>query len=148
MTPDRVIGLHMTDGYKKQVGQYPRYLDHCPVLETKIIHPFLVIEAKREFQAPGFRGIEAQTAFVLRRLLNSQVSVRIQSRVNLSPLIWFFAFRGDIWRLYVGILQEDEVLRMPRSTNHEHVLKLIARLRPLAGNDRIRRHCAAIVPDS
>jgi len=109
MKPDRVIGLHMNDRYKKRIGLYPRYLDHCPVWQNRVIHPFLIVEAKQEFNAPGFRGIEVQTAFVIRRFLKSQDKLRREKGLDLDPLVWFFGFRGDVWRLYAGILDGDEV---------------------------------------
>jgi hypothetical protein len=100
----------MNQKYSEYIGLYPSYLEHCPVVGKRLIHPFLVVEAKQEFQAPGFRFIEVQTAFVIRRLLKSQDKLCRDKSLDLDPLVWFFAYRGDVWRLYAGVIEEEKVV--------------------------------------
>ena len=72
-----------------------------------ILYPFLVLEAKREDDAPGFRSVERQTAFPLRRFLKIQDALQKAGTKNLDPLVWFFAYQGEIWRFYAGTLVDS-----------------------------------------
>jgi hypothetical protein len=74
------------------------------------MYPFLVLEAKRENGAPGFRSVEAQTAFPIRRFLRIQDELQRASNIELDPLVWFFAFQGEEWRLYSAILDENKLV--------------------------------------
>jgi hypothetical protein len=69
-----------------------------------MLYPFLIIEAKKEYKAPGFRYLEMQTAFPIRRLLKVQEVLRASSGADLDPLVWFFGYQGEEWRLYAGVL--------------------------------------------
>jgi hypothetical protein len=71
--------------------------------------PFLIVEAKKESGSPGFRSVERQTAFPIRRLLRLQAHVLESSKVaHEPPLVWFFAYQGEEWRLYAGTLESRE----------------------------------------
>lgn len=100
MKPDRVIGLTMNDRYRGYIGSSSVELSHSPVKKRQqLIYPFLVLEAKRENDAPGFRYVEAQTAFPMRRFLRIQDELQRASEIKLDSLVWFFAFQGEEWRL-------------------------------------------------
>lgn len=110
MRPDRVTGLSMTDRYRRYIGSFSVELSHSPVKKMQFIYPFLVLEAKRENDAPGFRSVEAQTAFPIRRFLTIQDELQRASEIELDPLVWFFAFQGEEWRLYSAILDEKKTV--------------------------------------
>jgi hypothetical protein len=98
MQPDKVIGLRA-----------PPYIArnelHFPVRgRDKLLLPFLVIEAKKEKDAPGFRSIQYQTAFPVRRFLKAQAEIDSRDSSCEPCLVWFFAYQGDQWRLYAGTL--------------------------------------------
>ncbi|KAH8592079.1 hypothetical protein B0O99DRAFT_689861 [Bisporella sp. PMI_857] len=103
MKPDRVFGLSSTAKVRSVVDGCLMTLVHRPIKSDDMLYPFLVIEAKREINAPGFRAIEAQTAFPIRRFLRIQEDLRVSCERKLDPLVWFFAYRGDEWRLYAAI---------------------------------------------
>lgn len=71
------------------------------------------MEAKREDNAPGFRAVEAQTAFPIRRFLKVQNALRRALSKSLDPLVWFFAYQGEGWRLYAGTLEDSKVVMCP-----------------------------------
>lgn len=110
MKPDRVIGLSMTDRYRSYIGSFPVELSHSPVKGRQLLYPFIVLEAKRENGAPGFRSVEAQTAFPIRRFLRIQDELQRASETELDPLVWFFAFQGEEWRLYSAILDDKKLV--------------------------------------
>lgn len=118
MKPDRIIGLSMNDRYRRYTESFFVELSHSPVRNFQLIYPFLVLEAKRENAAPGFRSVEAQTAFPIRRFLKIQDELKTASGIELDPLVWFFAFQGEEWRLYSAILDKNKsVVRfLPRGT--------------------------------
>jgi hypothetical protein len=94
MQPDRVVGL-------RSPVRIPYDASLFPVTGRGILLPFLVVEAKKEHNAPGFRAIQCQTAFVIRRLLMAQDSLLKQFPSSEPPLVWFFAFQGEQWRLQI-----------------------------------------------
>lgn len=110
MRPDRVVGLFMTESFKKYTALCPPDITHSPFKDGKLLYPFLVMEAKPEKDNPGFESVEAQTSFPLRKLLKLQENLRINRGVDLDPLVWFFAFQGEEWRLYAGTLQDSAVV--------------------------------------
>jgi hypothetical protein len=111
MKPDRVIGLYLDGKNKKELASKDLDLTHCLVKQRDLICPFLVIEAKKEENVPGFRAIETQTAFSIRRFLKIQADLRMASQMNHEPLVWFCAFQGDEWRLYAATLDDKTVVR-------------------------------------
>ena len=104
----------MNNRYQGYIRSFSVDLSHSPVKKRQLMYPFLVIEAKRENDAPGFRSVEAQTAFPIRRFLRIQDELQRASKIKLDPLVWFFAFQGEEWRLYAAILDDKEmVVRFP-----------------------------------
>jgi hypothetical protein len=69
----------------------------------QLIFPFLIGEAKTE-RGSDFRSCLEQTAFPIWRLLKLQEGLVQRSGNKLvelgGPLVWFFANRGALWRLY------------------------------------------------
>ncbi|KAH9212893.1 hypothetical protein DL95DRAFT_410794 [Leptodontidium sp. 2 PMI_412] len=112
MKPDRIIGLSMNDRYRRYTESFFVELSHSPVRNFQLIYPFLVLEAKRENAAPGFRSVEAQTAFPIRRFLKIQDELKTASGIELDPLAWFFAFQGEEWRLYSAILDKNKSVKV------------------------------------
>lgn len=102
MKPDRVIGL-------RAPSRIPQNASHFPVTGRRILLPFLVVEAKKEEDAPGFRAIQYQTAFPVRRLLKAQDDLRSRELSSEPSLVWFFAYQGEQWRLHTGIRENDRV---------------------------------------
>ncbi|KAF2109609.1 hypothetical protein BDV96DRAFT_585029 [Lophiotrema nucula] len=97
MKPDKVIGL---------TSRHQADMLWNPVKGVRMTCPFLVVEAKKESTTPGFRSIERQTAFPIRRLLRLQAHVLGSRKVaHEPPLVWFFAYQGEEWRLYAGTLE-------------------------------------------
>ena len=112
MKPDRVIGLSMNDRYRRYIGSFSVELSHSPVKKLQLMYPFLVLEAKRENGAPGFRSVESQTAFPIRRFLRIQDELQraSENKIELDPLVWFFAFQGEEWRLYSAVLDKNKTV--------------------------------------
>ncbi|KFY47732.1 hypothetical protein V496_10477 [Pseudogymnoascus sp. VKM F-4515 (FW-2607)] len=104
MKPDRVLGLSRTTKVRESIEACVVNLVHAPVEGNDMIYPFLILEAKREKNPPGFRAIEAQTAFAIRRFLRIQEDLHTSCQSHLDPLVWFFAYQGDEWRLYAAII--------------------------------------------
>jgi hypothetical protein len=110
MKPDRVIGLHMDSTYTRHLSSRDIELTSRPIKDRDLFYPFLVVEAKREADAPGFNAIAAQTAFPIRRFLKLQAELQKASQINHDPLVWFLAFRGDEWRVYAGTFGDDDTV--------------------------------------
>ncbi len=106
MKPDRVIGLRGLRHMAYNSSQ-------CPLIRKKIFLPFLVIEAKKEANAPGFQAIQQQTAFPIRRLLKAQKELLGNDQNSASCLVWFFAYQGELWRLYICTFEKTKVVRSP-----------------------------------
>jgi len=114
MRPDRVVGLRKTAKYKEYISSCPPYLTHYPIKQKDILYPFLVVEAKKESNTPGFKSIERQTAFPVRRFLKIQDDLRNARRTScLDHLVWFFAYQGENWRLYAGTYKDSKVVILP-----------------------------------
>ncbi|KAF1849717.1 uncharacterized protein K460DRAFT_399830 [Cucurbitaria berberidis CBS 394.84] len=100
MKPDRVIGL-------RAPSYIPQNVTFFPVKARRILLPFLVVEAKKEDGVPGFRAIQYQTAFPVRRLLKAQNDL-LGREVSAEPcLVWFFGYQGEQWRLHAGTYRND-----------------------------------------
>ncbi|KAH7378748.1 hypothetical protein BKA66DRAFT_550538 [Pyrenochaeta sp. MPI-SDFR-AT-0127] len=102
MKPDRIIGLHAPSAM-------PRDAFHFPVIGTRLLLPFLVLEAKKEGDVPGFRATQHQTAFVIRRFLKAQDSLCSRRQSSEFCLVWFFANQGELWRLHAGVYDNGSV---------------------------------------
>lgn len=132
MKPDRVIGLNINEGMRDCLKRSQWNLEHTPLKGIEMVYPFIVVEAKKERHAPGFRSIERQTAFPIRRLLHVQDELTnkfLESRYE-PPLVWFFAYQGEEWRLYAGVLPSRT---MPVSHSVDQKEALVSR----ASNRRI-----------
>lgn len=108
MKPDKVVGISINSRYQNSIASLDADMMHAPIKGAGLIYPFLVLEAKRELKAPGFRSIELQTAFPVRRFLTMQSELRRVSDDELDPMVWFFAFQGEDWRLYGAVLEKTE----------------------------------------
>jgi hypothetical protein len=83
-----------------------------------ILFPFLILEAKSEFNSPGFSAIEKQSAFPIKRLVDIQKSLRQKKKKPTDrALVWFLAFSGDEWRVYACVPKGDETVRYPKNFN-------------------------------
>lgn len=149
MRPDRVVGLRKTERFQRNIASSPAQLNHCPVRDVDMLYPFLVVEAKRENDAPGFRSVERQTAFPLRRFLKLQDALKTASSKNLDPLVWFFAYQGEVWRLYAGTIVDSNFVMLALFSRANGSLTRIysACIRPLARHNRVVRWCIAAFPD-
>jgi hypothetical protein len=105
--PDRVIGLGLTKSFE----HYTRLNSnvHSPFKGSDVVYPFIVIEAKPE-NGPGWQSIQCQGAFALRTCLKMQQKLETSSGRPHQSLVWFFAFRGEEWRLYAAVPQEDKTV--------------------------------------
>lgn len=113
MRPDRVVGLSRTIGFQNDIASSPLELNHCPVSGMdNMLYPFLVVEAKREEDAPGFRSVERQTAFPIRRFLKLQNALQKAGSKNLDLLVWFLAYQGEVWRVYAGTLVDSNLVML------------------------------------
>jgi hypothetical protein len=111
MRPDRVVGLNVTRRLQQYLSSTKVDITYLPLVNRQILLPFMLIEAKKETDVPGFRSIEAQTAFPLRRLLKVQDELKSACGLEVDPpLVWFFANQGEEWRLYAGVIQESRVV--------------------------------------
>jgi hypothetical protein len=116
--PDRIYGLSQTKNFDKSLSQ-PVISDDTGIPRTvrdvvkitpfkesvePLLFPFLVVEDKSEKGPNGFDDIQTQTAFPIWALLKLQEDLRAtvaEDNLESSPLVWFFANRGDSWRVYV-----------------------------------------------
>jgi hypothetical protein len=112
MKPDRVVGLRIT-------SRIPHDDSYFPVTGKRILLPFLVVEAKREDDAPGFRSIQYQTAFPIRRFLTAQEELFNKASADWPKqelcLVWFFAYQGEQWRLNACIRKGRKVVSGAKS---------------------------------
>jgi hypothetical protein len=124
--PDRVYGLQATTNFEnlfsapamgtRGFGNRPNVRDvvrSSPFREgtEPLLFPFLILEAKSEKSSDGFDDIQAQTAFPIWALLKLQEDLRAQVtdvEPETGPLVWFFASRGDAWRVYGCYATEDK----------------------------------------
>jgi hypothetical protein len=85
-----------------------------------LIFPFLISEAKTE-SGDSFDACERQTAFPIWTLLRMQEVLQVMSKQRLTEqggsLVWFFANRGEEWRLY-GCFTDHEEDSRDRRTSH------------------------------
>lgn len=116
--PDRVYGLQTTRNFEKllskpamnsfinseslSIGEVIRASPFKEGVEP-LLFPFLILEAKSEKSSNGFEDIQTQTAFPILALLKLQHDLQAKvgdSISEVSSLVWFFANRGDAWRVY------------------------------------------------
>jgi hypothetical protein len=124
--PDRVYGLQMTNNFEmllstslaSTISNGPdttlgEIVRSCPFKEgvEPLLFPFLILEAKSEKSSNGFNDIQAQTAFPILALLKLQedlLAKATDSHLADGPLTWFFANRGDAWRVYGCCVSDGE----------------------------------------
>jgi hypothetical protein len=79
-----------------------------------LVFPYLISEAKTE-RGDSFEACERQTAFPIWNLLKLQENLQVCSQQRLEeqggPFVWFFANRGEEWRLYGCFtdIEEDDI---------------------------------------
>jgi hypothetical protein len=124
--PDRVYGLKQTDNFKLLLdSDDKRGATTTPSLSLRetievspfqpegkpLLYPFLVIEAKSSKGADRAE-VNMQTAFVIRRLLNVQLDLKLatgeETQWESGPLVWFLAWRGEIWDVSAAFVIESE----------------------------------------
>lgn len=115
--PDRVFGLKKTMTFAKILdingGDSDEALRCSPFKDCNdpLLFPFLIIEAKPEKMSVGFEETQTQTALPIWELLKLQENVRAdisRESHSTSPLVWFFAYRGDSWRVYGCYITQNE----------------------------------------
>ena len=105
--PDRVYGLSVTGSF---APFRERLTKASPFIGRHTLFPFLLVEAKSEKSASGFEEIERQTALSIRTCLKLQIDLDIESNQVLDPVVYFFGFMGDEWRLYLAFMVGDETV--------------------------------------
>ena len=146
--PDRIYGLQATRNFKDLLSQQmPRASTRTGLTTVgdlvrstpfkaasdPLLFPFLVLEAKSETSPNGFDDIQVQTAFPIWALLKLQEDLQSQmvdSRSCFDPLVWFFASRGDAWRVYGCSLVRGEDHEPNRYVSNQipHCLSLVSPL--------------------
>lgn len=82
-----------------------------PLTQTgeHLLFPFIVLEAKSGSSSYDWHSVQMQTAFSIRTLLETQNRLRTatgtQSKWRSGPLVWFFANKGEDWRVYAAYIQ-------------------------------------------
>ena len=127
--PDRVYGLQATKNFNQLLSQTAsgscdgttvgERVRSSPFEEETepLLFPFLILEAKSESSSNGFGDMQIQTAFPIFALLKLQEDLHTQakaSELEAIPLVWFFANRGDAWRVYGGFVSNSETSRYVR----------------------------------
>lgn len=117
--PDTVVGLNVTVSIERYIKEMP-YLKHTPFSKDNgIVYPFFVSEAKPGDQNSGFRSIDEQTALPIHTSLMLQKRLCEASKVEILPLVWYMAYKGNLCALSVAILQEDEIVCPNPSLRYE-----------------------------
>lgn len=118
--PDRIYGFVETRRFREALNKLPaeseneiQYRSFVKSASYPIIYPFLVCEAKSERSTDGFREIELQTMFTIYTLLKIQEGLQNESAKHgisppTCPMVWFFAYRGANWRIYICYIEKDE----------------------------------------
>jgi hypothetical protein len=124
--PDRVYGLQATKNFDQLLSQTAsgplgasggttvgERVRSSPFKEgtEPLLFPFLILEAKSESSSNGFGDIQIQTAFPIFALLKLQENLQAEakaSELGAIPLVWFFANRGDAWRVYGCFVSDGE----------------------------------------
>lgn len=138
-SPDAVYGLRLTrnienllhdapnTGMLEDVGAKPQHVHQLldpspferPLRQTgdSLLFPFLILEAKSGTASDDWHSIQMQTALPIRAFLEAQDSLRratkSRSKWTSGPLVWFFANRGEDWRLSAAFMND--------SPNNSHI---------------------------
>lgn len=118
--PDRIFGFIETKRFREALNKLPaeseNEIQYSPFVKgasDPIIFPFLVCEAKSERSTDGFGNIEVQTMFSIYTLLKIQEGLQNESAKHgisppTRPMVWFFAYRGADWRIYICYTEKDK----------------------------------------
>lgn len=126
--PDAVFGLRRTrnienllhDTRKSRAGQIDgqqlhEELQPSPLAQPldqngdELLYPFLLLEAKSGKSDCDWHSIQMQSAFPIRTFLETQHRLQMASDAQQSqptPLVWFFANRGEDWHVSVAFMAE------------------------------------------
>ncbi|KAI0467816.1 hypothetical protein F4859DRAFT_517685 [Xylaria cf. heliscus] len=81
------------------------------------VFPFLVLEAKADSNRTSFHDITTQTALPLRRFLELQTQLKLQTETTAEDaLVWFIGYRGSVWKVYGCYV--DNIKTTPRYNIH------------------------------
>lgn len=110
--PDRVYGLTATTNFKDELSAegVMDVIESCPFKGSDDpLFPFLILEAKSEKCNDGFHDVINQTALPILALLQLQAALRtrVGAKGEVEPLVWFFANRGDSWRVYACYVVDE-----------------------------------------
>jgi hypothetical protein len=83
-------------------------LRHSPFRKSGLVYPFILVESKSEENSPGFEAIQRQSAFPLREFLRLQQKLQQTSGQPLDPLVWFFSYQADEWRLSAAVVNDGK----------------------------------------
>lgn len=140
--PDAIFGLRQTrnienllhDTRRRQLGhdaqihakQLHEELQPSPVDQPldqngdELLYPFLVLEAKSSTSDCDWYSIQMQAAFPIRTFLETQHRLRTAAdsleQSQSAPLVWFFANRGEDWRVSVAFMAEGR--QRPNTIGH------------------------------
>ncbi|KFY35801.1 hypothetical protein V494_05585 [Pseudogymnoascus sp. VKM F-4513 (FW-928)] len=115
--PDRIFGLKKTRAFAKILDADGRDYEDVPRCSPfkncidPLLFPFLIIEAKPEKSSVGFEETQTQSALPIWELLRLQEGIRAEQSTesqSASPLVWFFAYRGESWRVYGCYVTRNE----------------------------------------
>jgi hypothetical protein len=130
--PDAIFGLRQTrnienflhDTRKRELQleagnegkQLHELLDPSPFTHPinqkgeDLLFPFLVLEAKSGTSDCDWYSSQLQTAFPIKAFLDTQDRLRRatgrRSKWHAGPLVWFFANRGEDWRLSAAYMEQ------------------------------------------
>lgn len=97
-------------------------LDPSPIdqplsqLGDELLYPFLALESKSSTADCDWYSIQLQTAFPIRTFLETQRRLQDAARSQQSdlpapsesaPLVWFFANRGEDWRISMAYISDS-----------------------------------------
>lgn len=87
-----------------------------------LLYPFLVLEAKSGKSDSDWQAIRMQTAFPIKKFLDTQNRLREaaaeHSEWRAGPLVWFIANRGEDWRLSAAYIEQDETKKSNVARSH------------------------------
>jgi hypothetical protein len=120
--PDSIFGLRQTRNIQNLLNdtrraqgisepnprQLHEELDPSPIdqplcqIGDELLYPFLVLEAKSSTADCDWYSIQLQSAFPIRTFLETQRRLQDAAKSKQAPLVWFFANRGEDWRISVA----------------------------------------------
>ncbi len=127
--PDRVYGLRNIDALLRQVNhnanqKYEIKSSSFQKCMKHIHFPFLLLEAKSKKSQKTFGHIFKQSEGSIRAILKLQHDLVTRVRIERQsipfptrPIVWFFAFNGNSWRLYMCYTYDRNDSSRVRSIN-------------------------------